>query len=604
MRRRASTLFLIVFLSFFLFLSLSLHSSRSIIYDSILVHIQHPYANFTTRPATVGYAARKNDVQQERELQLRRNSTANVRIPMTIDSVTILMPDWEVLLIVPSETPLPPGEDFMCLYPNKATSPARFSGVLPTTNQSTFRCILPERNRRRLPFLSPILITRWSGKKPPVPPSPTELMRFSYLAYESFSTETDVVLFVKGVNPRQGFNRLPNEFRCVFFVGNDISNKTVRTAVTSSVQEVFRCGHPDITELVSGAQESSSPVKIKMSLEIIDQEVTVPSLAHYTSWRRIPNMQQKSQLCACTMVYNVAKFLREWVMYHSRIGVDKFILYDNKSDDDVMKEVRELKGEGYDIETLYWMWPKTQEAGFSHAALYAKDSCQWMMYIDVDEFVFATQWVNSSQPSNTMLKELLPSPIHHDHDHDLDRDVSDNDHPLHHDDGHQHGRRPVGQVSIMCNEFGPSNRRSHPAEGVTQGYDCRRKVENRHKSIVLLDAIDYSLQNAVHHFKLDERYYRGRQLRLEVAVVNHYKYQVWSEFKAKFRRRVSAYVVDWKQSMNLLSKDRTPGLGFEAVEPPGWEHKFCEMNDDRLKLITRRWFGIQTETGYKMAWQR
>jgi TPP-dependent pyruvate/acetoin dehydrogenase alpha subunit len=25
-----------------------------------------------------------------------------------------------------------------------------------------------------------------------------------------------------------------------------------------------------------------------------------------------------------------------------------------------------------------------------------------------------------------------------------------------------------------------------------------------------------------------------------------------------------------------MSQDRTPGLGFEAVEPAGWENMFCE----------------------------
>ena len=90
----------------------------------------------------------------------------------------------------------------------------------------------------------------------------------------------------------------------------------------------------------------------------------------------------------------------------------------------------------------------------------------------------------------------------------------------------------------------------------------------------------------------------------ESAVVNHYKYQAWPEFKAKFRRRVSAYVVDWRESLNPKSKDRTPGLGFEPVEPNGWPKMFCDIRDDRLKLLSRKWFGIRTGTGSKMVWQQ
>ncbi|KAJ7005633.1 hypothetical protein NC653_005064 [Populus alba x Populus x berolinensis] len=71
---------------------------------------------------------------------------------------------------------------------------------------------------------------------------------------------------------------------------------------------------------------------------------------------------------ACAMVFDVAKFLREWVVYHSKIGVEKFVLYDNDSDDDLMKVIKELNQEGYSIERSFWIWPKTQEAGrFSHA---------------------------------------------------------------------------------------------------------------------------------------------------------------------------------------------------------------------------------------------
>ncbi|KAG6785568.1 hypothetical protein POTOM_007132 [Populus tomentosa] len=50
------------------------------------------------------------------------------------------------------------------------------------------------------------------------------------------------------------------------------------------------------------------------------------------------------------MVFDVAKFLREWVVYHSKIGVEKFVLYDNDSDDDLMKVIKELNQEGYSIE--------------------------------------------------------------------------------------------------------------------------------------------------------------------------------------------------------------------------------------------------------------
>ncbi|KAF4396511.1 hypothetical protein CsatB_003420 [Cannabis sativa] len=195
-------------------------------------------------------------------------------------------------------------------------------------------------------------------------------------------------------------------------------------------------------------------------------------------------------------------------------------------------------------------------AGFSHNAIQSKDLCNWMMFVDVDEFIYSPSWFNFSKPSKSMLQFLLPT-------------FSPSAKPNY-----------IGQISIRCNEFGPSSQRSHPPEGVTQGYMCRRFVEQRHKSIVLLDAVNASLLNAIHHFKMKDRY-KTVTMSLNRAVVNHFNYQAWSEFQNKFRRRVSTYVVDWKEKANLASNDRTPGLGFEAVEPKAWDQKFCEVKDER-----------------------
>ncbi|KAJ0086116.1 hypothetical protein Patl1_09384 [Pistacia atlantica] len=144
--------------------------------------------------------------------------------------------------------------------------------------------------------------------------------------------------------------------------------------------------------------------------------------------------------------------------------------------------------EGYNVTTFLWLWPKTQEAGFSHNALYAKDSCKWMMYFDVDEFLFSPSWDKESQPSDHLLKSLLPK------------------------------KPSIGQVSFRCNDFGPSGQTSHPVEGVTQGYNCYRRVERqRHKSIVLLDAIDDSLNNVIHHFGL-KKMFKWKQMDAGLAV--------------------------------------------------------------------------------------
>ncbi|CAN0927423.1 Glycosyltransferase family 92 protein RCOM_0530710 [Linum grandiflorum] len=570
---RALLLFLFLLFSLSILLSLSPSSSPR-------HHFFYSAANFTS----TAFVLPSHAVREETVIELM-NSTSidddHTPPPCRIESDSILFPDWQVLVIVSRDIMIQSisGEGFVCVYPNRESSPARFSGVIPSTNQSVFKCLLPERCRRQREMKQPVLVRSSSEvvvSFPPPPESPRWLLRWTYLAYESFSAETDVVLFVKGVNNKQGFNRPVHELNCVFFgQENDV---VTTTAVTSSEQEVFRCRHPDLTAL--GLTLNATGLKI--SLEITESGVNngktiVPSVAYYTAplpRRTIAESAQPAmEICAGTMVYNAAKFLREWVMYHSSIGVEKFFLYDNDSDDKIESVVGELNSEGFKIETVRWIWPKSQEAGFSHLAVYARGACNWMMYIDVDEFVFSPRWSTAAHPSNRMLKSLIPS------------------------------HRRVGQVSIRCNEFGPSGLESHPEEGVTQGYDCRRRLDNRHKSIVLLEAVDYSLLNAVHHFRLGGGgEYKWKKVKMETAVVNHYKYQAWTEFRAKFRRRVSAYVIDWKKAVNPASKDRAPGLGFREEKPHDWERRFCEVKDRRLQWLARKWFGGGGGDG--MAWQR
>ncbi|XP_071924513.1 glycosyltransferase family 92 protein Os08g0121900-like [Coffea arabica] len=555
---------------------------------------------------------------------------------LLLSTVSLLLPDWEVLVIVsPEHTPTlmthPRGYrhddgQYLCSFPNSDISPATPAGVLHFPDRATFKCVLPERSRRRLPFPRPVLTK--NRAPPPQRSSPApEMLRWTYVAYDSLTTEDDVVVFAKGLNHRQGINREPSEFKCVFYRGDDVANG-VRTAVTNSMQEVFRCQRPSELNasfpLFSSSSSSSrspppageDPERIKVTLETVLDKRVLPSVAYYNPPRKLAAKSSgRALLCACTMVYNVAKFLKEWVVYHSKIGVQRFLLYDNGSDDNLKDVVEELVRQGYDVNSYFWYWPKAQEAGFSHSAVYAKDSCTWTAYIDVDEFIYSPSWFNSSSPSSSMLHSLLtlPPPVgaatdDHDHNHNNNNN-NNNKRSILTSNAEELASLSLGQVHIGCHEFGPSNRTEHPAEGVMQGYNCRKQLENRHKSIVLLDAVDNSLLNVIHHFSLKPGYC-PRKLSIREALVNHYKFQAWPEFKTKFRRRVSAYVVDWTQQVNPGSNDRTPGLGFSAVEPQGWPGKFCEVLDNGLKDLTRKWFALEVASSsevhnnYKMAWQR
>ncbi|MCL7022697.1 hypothetical protein MKW94_028168 [Papaver nudicaule] len=576
MPRKVRETFLFGFTSVFIFLTFSLYLSRNTTIINIIPLKQILTHSSNSNSAIINQYLNldSSSIRQNHIIRQVTPPPSPALYPI-IKPDSILFPDWEILNVF-NHNHHDSGNKFLCLFDKNFTSPAIFAGILPFSNQSMFKCVFPNRLRRFLPYFSPVLINSsdsvLESSQLRLSESSKEIMlRWKFVVYESISTDTDVILFVKGVNNRQGINRPPSEFRCIFSNINN-NNDFVITEVISSYQEVFRCIKPENNATLF--QETN---KIKVSLEIRGGERVVPSVAYYTPPApSLADDNKKFLLCACTMVYNVAKFLREWVYYHSKIGVEKFILYDNGSDDNLDEVISKLREENYQVEKILWPWPKTQEAGFSHSATYANSTCTWMMYLDVDEFIFSPSWLHPSSSSTTSIRSLLSSASFH--------------------GNHQ---RRVGQISINCYEFGPSEQRSNPVEGVTQGYTCRRKVESRHKSIVLLDGINTSLLNVIHHFELKQGY-RNKRLSLDEMVINHYKYQAWSEFRLKFRRRVSAYVVDWKDGLNPNSKDRAPGLGFEPVEPKGWAHRFCDVHDTRLKMVAKEWFGSGTG---RMAWQ-
>ncbi|KAE8690319.1 hypothetical protein F3Y22_tig00110895pilonHSYRG00027 [Hibiscus syriacus] len=220
-----------------------------------------------------------NHVIREDMNDLTRRTRLVTSIHDPVDSFSVLLPNWEVLVLVYNEIPLTLNHadgDLYCFFLRNETSPTNFSGMLSFGATATFKCILPNRNRILQPFQQPVQ-ARFPAKEPNATSASSMMPRWN--------------------------QKSPEKFNCVF--GDNIKN-AVRIVVTSSKQEVFRCHHPTI----------AAAERIKVSIEIRSEKLVVPSVAYYTTPpRRTPsNSKPKSLLCATTMVYNVAKFLREWVI--------------------------------------------------------------------------------------------------------------------------------------------------------------------------------------------------------------------------------------------------------------------------------------------------
>ncbi|KOM28232.1 hypothetical protein LR48_Vigan511s005500 [Vigna angularis] len=464
------------------------------------------------------------------------SSTLTLPTPLHVHH-RILFPDH--LLLTLSNTKTIPSHLLHCVYFLNASPNPLLLPLLSTDRYDQFRsiarCPLPPTN------FSAVDLT-WRGMDHHLPLRITP-HNWDKLVYEALLDNDTVVVFAKGLNLRPHRVSDATLFRCHFGLPNGAFLLT--TNAVSAAQEVVRCALPQSIR--------NSPEKgrgISVSVSHVRGEGVIPSVARIGGCEKTGGVKEKMlELCACTMVWNQARAMREWVMYHAWLGVERWFIYDNNSDDEIDEVVRELEEKGYDISRVTWPWVKSQEAGFSHCVVRAKEQCKWVGFFDVDEFFYLKD----------MRRNGLRSMV-----------------------GNFSSWNSVAEIRTGCHNFGPSGLTTHPNRGVGVGYTCRLRTPERHKSIVRPDLVDVSLLNVVHHFEVREGF-EAINVPLSVAVINHYKYQVWETFKAKFLRRVATYVVDWKEEVNIGSKDRVPGLGTQPIEPGDWGFRFCEVWDTRLR---------------------
>uniref|UniRef100_A0A5B7C131 Glycosyltransferase family 92 protein n=1 Tax=Davidia involucrata TaxID=16924 RepID=A0A5B7C131_DAVIN len=480
-------------------------------------------------------------------------------IPSISIRETVVFPDQALIFLTyPPSTPLFTKDDIDCVYfgPNSSEPELKLSPVSidgEYLDHQIVRCPLQPRG------LAASVALKSNGH---LPSGPTH--HWDTLAYEAMiDRDNTTIVFVKGLNLRSGRVSNPSRFECVYGWDFRKPKFLLRSDVISIAQEIVRCKTP--LSILNGPQKFQNS-SIKVSVRVIGRGILHSIARPDRRLRPDPPGRKQHEMCICTMVRNQARFLREWVMYHARIGVERWFIYDNNSYDDIDNIIESLDIANFNITRHVWPWIKTQEAGFAHCALRARDSCEWVGFIDVDEFLHL--------PSGLSMHDIL---------------------------WNQSRPSKVAELRTSCYSFGPSGLKWVPAKGVTVGYTCRVSAPERHKSIVRPEALNSTLINLVHHFHLRDGF-KYENMDRNMMVINHYKYQVWDVFKEKFYRRVATYVADWQEEENVGSKDRTPGLGTRAVEPPDWPTRFCEVTDTGLRDRVLEMFGGDRQTQV-LPWQ-
>jgi len=91
------------------------------------------------------------------------------------------------------------------------------------------------------------------------------------------------------------------------------------------------------------------------------------------------------------IVKDEAHYISEWIAFHANLGVRTIYVYDNGSTDETVALVQ---GQSFqaDVRVIPWMnfgrHIRVQTAAYNHAVANFGSQYRWMMFLDIDEFVF------------------------------------------------------------------------------------------------------------------------------------------------------------------------------------------------------------------------
>lgn len=103
-------------------------------------------------------------------------------------------------------------------------------------------------------------------------------------------------------------------------------------------------------------------------------------------------------LTVACIIKNESPYIKEWIDFHIQLGVDRFIIFDNDSEDNIATVLEPYIELG---KVIYIKFPgnKVQVSAYNLACLLSRKNTNWLALIDADEFLFS--------PLNVKLPEIL-----------------------------------------------------------------------------------------------------------------------------------------------------------------------------------------------------
>ena len=98
------------------------------------------------------------------------------------------------------------------------------------------------------------------------------------------------------------------------------------------------------------------------------------------------NTATRYNLGVCVIAKNEGPYLKEWIDWHRKKGVDKFYFYDNGSTDETEEILKPYISSGL-VEHILYPGYRRQIAAYDDCIKRHRKDCRWLAFIDIDEFI-------------------------------------------------------------------------------------------------------------------------------------------------------------------------------------------------------------------------
>lgn len=102
--------------------------------------------------------------------------------------------------------------------------------------------------------------------------------------------------------------------------------------------------------------------------------------------RKKADDNKKHYISICGIFKDEGTYLREWIEYHKKVGIDHIYLYNNNSSDNYLDVIKTYVASGF-IDLIDWPHNQAQMEAYDDCFNRFRNETSWLGFIDIDEFI-------------------------------------------------------------------------------------------------------------------------------------------------------------------------------------------------------------------------